>query len=123
MTVPSPPRRVIIAGSRNFNDYATLERAIAESGWMFSEIVSGHARGVDQLGERYAAYHGIPLRVFPADWERYGRAAGHRRNQAMAHYADALLALWDGHSAGTKHMIEQMRGHHRKPTFVWRIDR
>lgn len=98
------------------------------SGWLFSEIVSGHARGVDQMGERYAAEHGIPCRLFPAQWRDpvtglTDRAAGHKRNQAMAQYADALIALWDGRSPGTKHMIEQMRRYHKKPTFVWRTDR
>ena len=41
-----------------------------------------------------------------AEWIKYGRAAGPRRNKQMAEYADALLAYWDGKSRGTKNMIE-----------------
>lgn len=125
---PPPYSPVIIAGSRDFHDYAVLERAIQESGWLIGEVVSGCARGVDQLGERWAAQHGIPVRRFPAQWRNpvtgeNDRSAGHRRNADMARYASGLIALWDGRSPGTKNMIEQIRNYYSKPAFVWRTDR
>ena len=43
---------------------------------------------------------------FPADWDKYGKAAGYKRNGEMARNADALIAFWDGKSRGTKHMID-----------------
>lgn len=117
---PPPPRwRVIIAGSRNVSAYASVQAAVKASGWTFTEVVSGTARGVDQLGERYAAEHGLSVRRFPANWDAYGARAGRMRNSEMAHYADALIAVWDGRSPGTKHMIDVMR-YHDKPTFVYR---
>lgn len=69
------------------------------------EIVSGAARGADALGERYAAERGLAVKQFPADWDRYGRSAGYRRNAEMAEYADAAVVFWDGKSKGSKHMI------------------
>ncbi len=63
------------------------------------------ARGADRLGERYAKERGYPVRLFPADWEKFGKSAGYRRNAEMAKYADGLIAFWDGRSAGTGHMI------------------
>lgn len=103
--------RVIIAGSRDFDDYALLQD---HADYMLSrqediEIVSGGASGADALGERYAKDRGYKLKIFPADWVKYGRRAGPIRNREMAEYADALLAYWDGKSRGTQNMIEEAR--------------
>ena len=69
-------------------------------------VVSGGAPGVDTLGEQYADEMNIPVHVYEADWDKHGRAAGPIRNRKMAENAEALIALWDGKSKGTKNMIE-----------------
>lgn len=100
--------KVIIAGSRGIEDYAIIEKAMLESGLDLSaitEVVSGTARGVDQLGEYWAFQRGIPVKRFPAQWDLYGREAGFVRNEEMAHYADALVAIQKNNSHGTQHMI------------------
>lgn len=81
---------------------------MAESGFTITEVVSGTARGVDRLGEWWAEEHHIPLIQFPPNWESYGKGAGMVRNKEMAYYADALIAVWDGKSKGTKHMVDVM---------------
>lgn len=96
--------KVIVAGSRTIRDKSEVERAILESGFKIAELVSGEARGVDQLGVRWAEEHGVPIRRFPADWNGEGKAAGPLRNKQMARYADALVLVWDGQSAGSKSM-------------------
>lgn len=101
--------RVIVAGSRTVWNYSIVSQAIKESGFDITEIVSGHARGVDDRAEFYARKNLIPLKVFPADWDKYGAAAGPIRNKQMAEYADALIAIWDMKSRGTKNMIEQAK--------------
>lgn len=102
--------RVIIAGGRNFNDYGFLrdkcDEVLADripSGNVV--IVSGHAKGADLLGERYASEHSLRCELFPANWEKYGRSAGPIRNREMANHADALIAFHDGSSKGTGNMI------------------
>lgn len=106
--------RLIIAGTRTFNDYTMLRaycdmklsRKIAEGEQI--EIVSGACpSGADYLGEKYAAERGFSVRLFPADWQQYGRRAGAIRNRQMAQYGDALIAFWDGVSKGTKIMIDE----------------
>ena len=97
--------KVIIAGSREITSYVVVQLAVAGSGFDITEVVSGTARGVDQLGELWAFENDIPVKRFPADWKKYGKSAGYKRNQQMAEYADALIAIWDGKSAGTGHMI------------------
>lgn len=72
-------------------------------------VVCGKARGADTLGERYAEERGYAVHYFPADWDRYGKSAGHIRNEEMAKNADALVAFWDGKSRGTKDMIKLAR--------------
>jgi hypothetical protein len=110
--------RVIIAGSRTITNYDYVYQAVESFLDKFgdeffelniSEIVSGGARGVDTLGERYAQEHNIPVKKFPADWEKYGRGAGHRRNTQMAKYSDVLIAVMEGESKGTKNMIKQAK--------------
>lgn len=98
--------KVIIAGSRDFNDYELLKKLVSHTlvNQQDVEIVSGGARGADALGERYAKEHGLSLKRFPADWE-HGKSAGYIRNAEMAKYGDALIAFWDLKSKGTKHMI------------------
>ena len=100
--------RVIIAGGRDFSDYERLsERALhLLSAQDQVTIVCGEARGADSLGKRLAYEKGWEVLSFPADWDKYGKAAGYKRNEEMARNADALIAFWDGKSRGTKHMID-----------------
>jgi hypothetical protein len=98
--------RTIIAGSRDITDFELVFDAVEASGFKITEVVSGGARGVDRLGEYYAELHDIPCKVFKADWDTYGKAAGSIRNGEMGKYAQALIAVWDGVSRGTKHMID-----------------
>lgn len=109
--------RTIIAGSRDIVEYQHVLDAIRLSGFTITAVISGHARGVDTLGERWAAEHSIAAHLYPAEWGRLGKYAGRMRNLAMANNADALIAVWDGKSTGTKHMIVTMRAA-GKPTFV-----
>lgn len=102
--------KVIIAGSRDFTNYQFLLDSIYKLDYSeWTEIVSGGAKGADALGEQFAQTHNLSLKVFPADWNKLGNAAGPIRNKQMAEYADALVAFWDGKSKGTKNMIETAR--------------
>lgn len=107
------PYRVIIAGSREYDDYHHLAKAcdflLKNVSHPRIEIVSGATRGADTLGERYAKERGHLLTRFPADWDTHGRSAGPLRNRKMAEYANALIAFPIGKSAGTRNMIQQAR--------------
>lgn len=97
--------RVIIAGSRTFNDYRIVDAAIKHLKLDITVILSGNARGADQLGERYAKENNILIELYPAKWELYGKSAGYIRNKEMVGNADCLIAFWDGVSKGTGHTI------------------
>lgn len=101
--------RTIIAGSRGCTDPAVLWRGLGRVHWPITRVISGHAMGADTLGELAARAAGVPLDVFPARWREHGRWAGRLRNAEMLQHADALLALWDGKSRGTKHMVDIAR--------------
>ncbi len=115
--------RVIIAGSRDFDDYKSLDEkcSTAIMGELIENedcefqkirIISGTARGADQLGERFAKNKEYELSKFPADWGLYGKSAGYKRNVEMAKFSvensnvGILIAFWDGKSKGTKNMID-----------------
>ena len=111
-----PGMKVIVAGSRDITSYTIVKQVIESALVAFKgrigEVVSGGARGVDTLGERYAKEMRVPVKLFMADWNTNGKAAGYIRNGEMADYADALIAVWDGVSKGTGHMIDQARQRH-----------
>lgn len=102
--------KTIIAGSRGIDDFAIVAQAIVDSKFEITEVVSGTAKGVDTEGEGWASLNEVPIKRFPADWKPNGvfdRGAGHKRNAKMAEYADALIAVWDGKSPGTRNMINE----------------
>lgn len=110
----SPVFRLIVAGSRNFNNYELLKQKcdslLSQKRLTHSiVIVSGTARGADTLGEQYAHERGYAVERYPADWEHDDKAAGPIRNSQMAAHADALVAFWEGKSRGTRDMIEKAK--------------
>lgn len=98
--------RTIIAGSRSVHHFADLESAISKIDWKIESVICGEAKGADLLGKQWAKIRKIPIDSHPADWDTYGKSAGYIRNAEMAKNADALIALWDGKSPGTKSMID-----------------
>lgn len=112
--------KVIIAGTRDFSDYSLVKDKLdlLKSSVGQFEVVSGGARGADSLGERYANENDLSLKIFPAEWDKYGKSAGYRRNEQMAQYADACIVFWDGESKGTEHMINLAREYGLKLSIV-----
>ncbi len=97
--------RTIIAGSRENISFDDVLNAIRLAPWEPTILISGTARGVDRMGESWANANNIPIEKYPANWNKYGKRAGYLRNEEMAKNAEALIAVWDGKSKGTKHMI------------------
>jgi len=102
--------KVAIVGSRNWPNFQQVRDyvMVLPAG---TEVVSGGAPGVDAAAEGAARYRWYRCKdvpqptVFRADWSRFGRSAGPRRNAQMVEYADRVVAFWDGKSPGTKHTI------------------
>ena len=104
---------ILIAGSRDFDDYDLLEVTITQ--WAKDNpqinqdevtIISGGARGADKLGELFASEYGLKVQQYLADWDHYGKSAGYKRNVQMAEVTDHAFIFWDGISKGTYHMIQ-----------------
>lgn len=126
--------KTIIAGSRFGVTLEDVQQAIKLSGFTITEVVSGCAKGADMFGEQWADAHRIPVETFPALWQdlsakpcavrsrpdgtRYNSLAGHNRNEEMAKYADALIAVWNGKSTGTMDMVRRAQAHGLK-VFLW----
>jgi hypothetical protein len=117
--------RLVIAGSRNFDDYDLLESTLNEFIEFHSIgdpdpgvlIISGLAKGADLLGVEYAYQKGYRVEKFPANW-KLGRGAGPKRNLEMAKSANACIVFWDGISRGTANMIELAKKHNLKMLVV-----
>ncbi len=109
--------KVIIAGSRQVDDYKLVVEAVKRSGYKITEVVCGMATGIDRQGEVWARANNIPVTEMPANWYQYGKAAGPIRNRQMAEYADAAVIIWDGKSRGTRNMINEMI-RKKKPYYI-----
>ena len=121
--------KVIIAGSRDIDDYDALWALMLYLGIedSITEIVSGKARGVDTLGEGYARDLSVPLKEFPAKWDdleadfcsikvnssgrEYNACAGFARNEDMAKYADVCVILRYPDSRGSLDMLKRAKAH------------
>ena len=75
--------RLAIVGSRYYNDYSDFKKHVET--WKNKNkelkidlIVSGGAKGADHLAEMYARDNNIQIKVFQAEWKRYGRGAAQR---------------------------------------------
>jgi len=107
--------KLIVAGGRDFADYDKMVDEIlklcqhGEYKDKAVSIVSGMAPGADTLAVDFTKDYGVVLHPMPANWTKFKKAAGFRRNAEMAQFADGLLAFWDGVSPGTKHMIDTMK--------------
>jgi|14_taG_2_1085336.scaffolds.fasta_scaffold16824_2 hypothetical protein len=114
--------KLIIAGSREFTNYGLLCEFLENANLKdITHVISGTARGADELGEKWAEDKGIEVISKPAQWDTYGKSAGHRRNAEMSVIGDILVAFWDGESRGTAGMIECMHKLN-KPYYVCRVD-
>lgn len=110
--------KVIIAGGRDV-EFVNIDEIVSEalyslpinSLYEIDEVVNGMCpTGVDKLAREWAREKEIEIRMFYADWNKYGPAAGPKRNKQMAEYVGKegfLIAIWDGKSKGTKNMIKE----------------
>ena len=71
-----------------------------------TEIISGGAKGIDTLAEKYADENNIPKLIIKPEYAKYGKSAPLRRNKTIVENSDILVAIWDGSSNGTKFAID-----------------
>jgi hypothetical protein len=113
--------KTIIAGGRDIHDKEILLQAINESGFEITHVIVGGAPGVDTMAEEWAREKNLTGEIHNADWRKFGKAAGPIRNRVMAEHGEALIAIWDGVSRGTKNMIEEATKRKLK-VYVYRTD-
>lgn len=97
--------KLAIVGSRKFTNYELLDETLSTLEEPITEIISGGASGADALAEQWAKEKDIPITVHKAEWAKYGRAAGPKRNKKIIEACDVCVAFWDGQSKGTKDSI------------------
>lgn len=122
---------LIISGSRGFHtdEYLDkLDEAIRLSGFKPTRIIHGdNMQSVDRLARKWAKFHNIPDEGIAADWNEANRlgipvgAMGPIRNGKLEKKGQALVAMWNGETPGTKDMIDKIR-RAGKPGFVYRLD-
>jgi len=102
--------RTIIAGTRTATERYTFI-GVMSCPWLdkVTTVLSGMAPGADTHGAKMARENGFAIEEYPADWKAHGKAAGPIRNQQMVDRADALIAVWDGKSAGTSDVIARAK--------------
>lgn len=102
--------RVLITGGRDFDDQDLLERTLDElhSKHSFTTMIHGDASGADRLAGQWAESKGISVEANPADWKKFGRAAGPIRNQQMLDDKPDLVVAFPG-GKGTADMVSRAK--------------
>lgn len=98
--------KILVCGGRDFEDEG-LMGYILDGYQPIDEVIHGMARGADRMGGAYAEVRGIPVRQFPADWERDGRGAGAIRNTRMLKEGQPDIVVAFPGGRGTQNMINQ----------------
>jgi len=96
--------KIGVVGSRTYIDYERMSQELNEIE-NIEEIISGGAKGADELAERYAKEKHIKIKIFHPDWMKYGKEAGKLRNDDIVKESDMIVAFWDMESPGTKDTI------------------
>ena len=117
--------RIVVGGCRYYNDYSLFCKFVDTCLLKIKDsydiiILSGHCSGVDAMAERYADENNYDLEIYPADWEKHGKAAGPLRNKKMVEKSDCVVAFWDGKSRGTKSLIDYAK-RSEKPLRICKI--
>lgn len=101
------PRRLLVTGSRDWDDTASIEEALALAWARWGQpasavlVTGGCPTGADRIAEDWWTAQGLQVERHPADWKKHGRAAGPIRNHVMVTLgADLCLAFIKGNSAG-----------------------
>ena len=131
--------RIMIAGSRGFNDYQllknTIDKVLADLNLTQENIidVNGEAKGADNLGGRYAKEKGYSIESYPAKWKdlnatpckikynKYGPyncLAGMNRNVDMVKVSNIVFMFHDGTSHGTAHDLELCKKYNKKYVYI-----
>ena len=103
--------KIAVVGGRNFSDVNLANRILTYAKEHYENImvISGGAKGADAIGEQWAKDHNIPVKIFPAEWGKYGKSAGFKRNQLIVDECDLVIAFWDGKSKGTADTINKAK--------------
>lgn len=134
--------RIMIAGSRSYNDYIELKTTIDEVLTTLSVvnntkynpiIISGKAKGADTLGEKYANECGYAIEEYPAKWKdleaipckvkynqygAYNCLAGMNRNKDMVRVSDIVFMFHDGKSKGTADDLELVKKFNKQYVYI-----
>jgi len=102
-------QRVLVCGGRDFDNFPLMVEILeaAHAANTIVLLISGMARGADNMGAIWAANRGIVIAPFHADWKRDGKAAGPIRNQRMLDEGKPHLVIAFPGGRGTADMIKR----------------
>ena len=104
-----------IIGTRRRDSFSDMEEVWKEFYSIYEdgdEIVSGGCpEGGDRFAEVIAKKKQIPIKIYYAQWRKYGKSAGFIRNGLIAKAADMLIAcVAEDRKGGTEHCIKYYLG-------------
>lgn len=117
--------KLMVCGGRDFSNkelcFSSIQKFIEEENLDYSQIIILEGEcptGADSFAKEFANLHNILLEKYPADWKKYGKAAGPIRNKEMVTNCDYCLAFWNYESKGTKSSIDYCKKLNKKVRII-----
>lgn len=114
--------KILVSGSRNLDemDLVWVTLGSVETTLL---IVGDCKSGADLFARRWAWFYQVPMEVHAADWKKYGKRAGPKRNGAMVATGPDLgifFFMLKEENAGTKDCYKQARDAGISTEAFWR---
>ena len=99
--------KILVCGDRNWDNIEPIKIFITD--FKADIVIEGEAKGADTLARVVAESMNLFVEKYPADWERYGLAAGPIRTSQMLIEGKPDVVIGFNNdikkSKGTKHML------------------
>jgi YspA, cpYpsA-related SLOG family len=99
--------KVLVCGGRDYTDGARVHELLSKlhDEQRITCIVTGAARGADELAQAWAVANRVSVARYPANWKEHGKSAGPRRNKIMLETEKPQMVVAFPGGKGTKDMV------------------
>jgi hypothetical protein len=105
---------MLVCGGRDYSDFNYLQKILNQyhMGCNCQLLIAGGQTGADTLAETWAYINKVPTLIIKAEWNKFGKRAGHLRNTRMLVEGQPTFVVAFPGGVGTANMVMQAKGAH-----------